>query len=63
MITALSGMPGQNPRLVQYTRYFFKIYGLDARLDCAPGSEAHTVINAMKGHVLQFGQTEAFCQR
>lgn len=57
------GYAGPKPPAGAVHRYFFKIYGLDARLDCPPGSDAHTVINAMKGHVLQFGQTEAFCQR
>jgi phosphatidylethanolamine-binding protein (PEBP) family uncharacterized protein len=32
-------------------------------LDLPAGSENHTLIAAMKGHVLQFGETEAICSR
>jgi phosphatidylethanolamine-binding protein (PEBP) family uncharacterized protein len=44
-------------------RYQFKVYGLDAMLDLPAGSDKHALIGAMKGHVLQFGQTVAICSR
>jgi len=44
-------------------RYQFKVYGLDAMLDLPAGSDKHALIAAMKGHVLQFGHTEAICSR
>lgn len=57
------GYRGPTPPAGEAHRYLFKVYGLDALLDCPPGSDKHEVINAMKGHVLQYGQTEALCQR
>jgi hypothetical protein len=47
----------------QMIRYQFKIYGLDTMLDLDPGSDKHQLINAMKGHVIQFGETAAICSR
>jgi len=32
-------------------------------LDLPPGSSKHELITAMKGHVLQFGETAAVCSR
>jgi phosphatidylethanolamine-binding protein (PEBP) family uncharacterized protein len=40
-------------------RYQFKIYVLDAMLDLPGGSDKHALVAAMKGHVLQFGETVA----
>jgi hypothetical protein len=57
------GYRGPAPPPGEAQRYLFKIYGLDALLDLPTGSEKHAVINAMKGHVLQFGETQALCQR
>jgi Raf kinase inhibitor-like YbhB/YbcL family protein len=44
-------------------RYQFKVYGLDTMLDLKAGSDKHALIQAMKGHVLQFGETVAICSR
>jgi hypothetical protein len=44
-------------------RYQFKVYGLDALLDLQAGSDKHALVAAMKGHVLQFGETVALCSR
>ncbi len=44
-------------------RYQFKVYGLDTMLALDPGSDKHQLISAMKGHVLQFGETVAICSR
>lgn len=57
------GYRGPAPPDGETHRYLFKVYGLDAPLDCEPGANKHAVIEAMKGHVLQYGQTEALCQR
>jgi hypothetical protein len=44
-------------------RYQFKVYGLDSMLDLEPGSDKRQLINAMKGHVIQFGETTAISSR
>ena len=44
-------------------RYQFKVYGLDAMLTLPAGSDKHALVAAMKGHVLQFGETVALCTR
>jgi hypothetical protein len=44
-------------------RYQFKVYGLDAMLDLTPGSDKHELVAAMKGHVIQFGETVAISSR
>ncbi|MCC7565152.1 MAG: YbhB/YbcL family Raf kinase inhibitor-like protein [Methanomicrobiaceae archaeon] len=53
------GYRGPCPRSGEMHRYLFKVYGLDAMLDLPPGAAKHQVIGAMKGHVLQFGDTIA----
>ncbi len=57
------GYTGPCPPPGSMIRYQFTVYGLDTRLDLAPGSDKHALIHAMKGHVLQFGVTEALCSR
>jgi phosphatidylethanolamine-binding protein (PEBP) family uncharacterized protein len=44
-------------------RYQFKVYGLDSMLELPAGSDKHALVAAMKGHVLQFGETAAVCFR
>jgi len=44
-------------------RYQFKVYGLDTMLDLVAGSDKHALVQAKKGHVLQFGETIAICSR
>jgi len=58
-----TGYRGPAPPPGETHRYLFKIYGLDAKLDIPPGSDKHAVIEAMKGHVIQYGDTKAVCQR
>ncbi|HUH78811.1 MAG TPA: YbhB/YbcL family Raf kinase inhibitor-like protein [Methanoregula sp.] len=36
-------------------RYYLNVYGLDDVLDIPPGSDRRTLINAMKGHLVQYG--------
>ena len=57
------GYTGPCPPHGQMIRYQFKVYGLDAMLDLKPGSDKHQLIGAMKGHVVQFGETVAICTR
>lgn len=44
-------------------RYQFRVYGLDTLLGITPGSRVNDMVNAMKGHVLQFGTTLAMYRR
>ncbi|MDD3934617.1 YbhB/YbcL family Raf kinase inhibitor-like protein [Methanoculleus sp. UBA303] len=41
----------------------FKVYGLDAMLDLPAGAGKHDLIDAMRGHVLGFGETIAIYSR
>jgi hypothetical protein len=44
-------------------RYTFKVYGLDAMLDLPPGATKADLIGAMRGHVIQYGETTALYTR
>jgi hypothetical protein len=57
------GYSGPCPPPGQMIRYQFKVYGLDTMLKLKPGADKHALITAMKGHVLQFGETVAICTR
>lgn len=57
------GYTGPEPPPGETHRYQFKVYGLDSNLDLPPGSDKHALIAAMRGHVLQFGETVAICTR
>ena len=57
------GYTGPCPPYGQMIRYQFKVSGLDSMLEIDPGSDKRQLINAMKGHVLQFGETTAICSR
>ena len=59
----VAGYSGPCPPPGEMIRYQFKVYGLDAMLDLPAGSDKHELITAMKGHVLQFGETVAICSR
>jgi Raf kinase inhibitor-like YbhB/YbcL family protein len=51
------GYSGPCPPYGQTHRYFFKVYGLDAELDLAPGATKEEFLRAMGGHVVQYGET------
>jgi len=57
------GYSGPAPPSGETHRYQFKVYGLDASLSLSPGSTKHELVTAMRGHVLQFGETVAICTR
>ncbi len=57
------GYTGPCPPHGQMIRYQFRVYGLDIMLEIDPGSDKRQLINAMKGHVIQFGETTAICSR
>jgi Raf kinase inhibitor-like YbhB/YbcL family protein len=57
------GYAGPCPPPGQTHRYAFKVYGLDSPLDLPPGAGKHDLIHAMRGHVLQFGETYAMYTR
>ena len=57
------GYTGHFPPHGQMIRYQFEVYGLDVLLDVTPGSNKHELVAAMKGHVIQFGETVAICSR
>ncbi len=57
------GYSGPCPPRGSTIRYMFKVWGLDAPLDLPPGSDKHALVQAMRGHVVQFGDTVAICTR
>jgi Raf kinase inhibitor-like YbhB/YbcL family protein len=57
------GYTGPDPPDGETHRYLFRVYGLDVMLDLPPGSTKHELVAAMRGHVLQFGETVALCTR
>jgi len=57
------GYTGPCPPQGATHRYQFRVYGLDTLLDIPPGSHVHEMVNAMRGHILQFGTTIAMYRR
>jgi len=57
------GYTGPCPPPGTMIRYQFRLYGLDTMLDLAAGSDKHALISAMRGHVVQYGETAATCSR
>jgi hypothetical protein len=51
------GYSGPCPPPGETHRYFFKVYGLDAELDLAPGATKEEFLRVMGGHVVQYGET------
>jgi Raf kinase inhibitor-like YbhB/YbcL family protein len=58
-----TGYRGPCPPAGQAHRLTFKVYGLDRMLDLPPGATKHQLIAAMRGHVLQYGETMAMYRR
>ncbi len=57
------GYSGPCPPPGSMIRYQFRVYGLDTMLALPPGSGKHALIAAMRGHVLQYGETVALSSR
>jgi Raf kinase inhibitor-like YbhB/YbcL family protein len=57
------GYSGPCPSAGSSHRVNYKVYGLDASLNLPGGSTQHALIPAMRGHVLQFGETFAMYTR
>ncbi len=57
------GYAGPCPPQGEIARVVYKVYGLDDLLDLEAGSGKHALIAAMRGHVVQFGQTIAMYAR
>ncbi|WP_373839657.1 YbhB/YbcL family Raf kinase inhibitor-like protein [Methanospirillum sp.] len=53
------GYHGPCPPDGEMHRYQFRVYGLDTMLSLPPGSGKDELIQAMKGHVVQYGETVA----
>ncbi|MGA2103900.1 YbhB/YbcL family Raf kinase inhibitor-like protein [Methanoregula sp.] len=50
-----TGYRGPCPPSGEVHTYYFNVYGLDAKLGIPPGSKRDAVMNAMKGHMIQYG--------
>jgi len=59
----ITGYTGPCPPRGESHRYQFRVYGLDTLLSISPGSTSHELVAAMRGHVLQYGETVAMCTR
>lgn len=59
----ITGYTGPCPPPGESHRYLFRVYGLDTMLMIPPGSTSHELVAAMRGHVLQYGETVAICTR
>lgn len=57
------GYTGPCPPAGSMIRYQFRVYGLDTMLNLPAGSDKHALIAAMRGHVLQYGETAAVSSR
>ena len=57
------GYTGPCPPPGTMIRYQFRVYVLDAMLDIPPGADKHALVAALKGHVLQYGETAAVASR
>ncbi|WP_067048980.1 YbhB/YbcL family Raf kinase inhibitor-like protein [Methanofollis ethanolicus] len=57
------GYLGPCPPRGEAHRYYFRVYGLDTRLDLAPGSDQHALVAAMQGHALEYGEIFAMYRR
>jgi hypothetical protein len=55
------GYSGPCPAEGESHRYQFRVYGLDSVLSLEGGASRPALIDAMKGHVVQFGETVGIC--
>ena len=57
------GYTGPDPHPGETHRYQFRVYVLDEMLPVPPGAGRQDLVNAMRGHVIQYGETVAICTR
>ena len=57
------GWRGPCPPPGETHRYLFHVYGLDAMLEVPEGADKHDLLDAMREHVLLFGETVAMYTR
>jgi len=57
------GYSGPCPPRGSTHRYTFKVWGLDRMLDLLPGAAKGDLVEGMRGHVVQYGETAAICTR
>jgi len=57
------GYTGPCPAPGTMIRYQFRVYVLDTVLDLPPGADKHALVAALKGHVIQYGETAAIASR
>jgi Raf kinase inhibitor-like YbhB/YbcL family protein len=55
----MTGYTGPSPQPGEMHRYLFRVYGLDDYLKIPGGSTKSALLNAMRGHILQYGDTQA----
>jgi Raf kinase inhibitor-like YbhB/YbcL family protein len=61
--TGKIGWVGPCPNVGEMHRYLFRVYGLDEYLNIEAGSTKYQLTAALKGHIVQYGVTEAVCSR
>ncbi|MDI3502618.1 MAG: hypothetical protein PWR13_826 [Archaeoglobi archaeon] len=57
------GYDGPYPPEGETHRYFFRVYALDSMLDLPPGAGRGELEDAMKAHVIQYGEAVAMYGR
>lgn len=57
------GYTGPCPLPGEMHRYLFRVYGLDDFLEIPAGSKKTTLLAAMHGHIIQYGETEAIASQ
>jgi Raf kinase inhibitor-like YbhB/YbcL family protein len=57
-----AGYHGPEPSPGEMHRYQFRVYALDSMLQLSGGESKETLISAMQGHVMQYGETVAIAR-
>lgn len=56
----VTGWTGPCPKPGETHRYLFRVYGLDDFLRIPGGSGKSALLPALQGHIVQYGETEAY---
>jgi len=54
------GWTGPSPKPGETHRYLFRVYGIGDFLQIPGGSSKTALLSALQGHILQYGETEAY---